>query len=278
MGWVPVISGMVLLTITWMTFSSKDLFVRPAVTGNWALYLAFMVPYFLISLIASTICGISNKVYVISMRLTLAAWAAMFLILFVCCAWYGRKAVIRLSKTGDKFNRNQQLRVSVIVCIVLLGCGVLMGINAYLMEAIDKSLTWFLIITSFYRCNALFLYFAGAIYTWVGTTHWVKHPPTSTIRGRSSTASPRSQNSAKQSYSAHDTHPQNDYGTTSSSSDYEDDAEANIGSSTPHQDNSKYDNEGKGSTELEQPEPITGQSSSLSSSSSSSSSYDEASN
>jgi hypothetical protein len=192
MQWVPVISGMVLLITTWISFSSKSLLSRPVVTGNWVLYLGIMLPYAISSLILAVISGISHKVYSIGMRILLASWAAMFFLLFIICVWYGRQTIKRLSAAGDKFTRDQQFRAMFVVCFILFGCGALMTVQAVLMLAIDKSPTWFLIITQSYRICALLLYVTGAIYSWVATNRWMSqsHPST----GRSGTGAHPSQN------------------------------------------------------------------------------------
>ena len=202
MGWVPVITGMILLTITWMAFSSKNLLARPAVTGSWPLYLSIIVPYILTSLIGSTICGVNYRYYFIAMRAVLSAWSAMFLMLFAACLWYGRKTLIRIKASGDNFSKNQQFRAFLVVATILFSCGVTLGINGYFMDAIDKSLTWFLLITTFYRLCGLSLYLGGAFYVWRATSRWVKYPPGSTLnsqlsaRSLDSQLSPRSQRTA----------------------------------------------------------------------------------
>jgi hypothetical protein len=183
---------MILLVITWMSFSSKNLLARPAVTGSWPLYLSLMIPYVLTSLVGAGVSGIDYKTYLIAMRATLASWSAMFLMLFAASFWYGRKTLIRLELTGDKFAKNQQLRAYLIVGAILLSVGIALGVNAFFMDSIDRSLTWFLLITSFYRSCGLILYIGGSFYVWHATSRWISHPPT-TLTTRNSARSQDSQ-------------------------------------------------------------------------------------
>jgi hypothetical protein len=177
-----------------MSFSSKNLLSRPVVTGNWALYLAFMIPFALSSFVLSILCGISHKVYAVTIRIILASWAGMFIILALCVFWYGRKTINRLSAASTKFNRYQQMIGLVVVCFILLGFGVIVTIlQAIFVLDIDKSPTWFLLITNSYRVCALGLYISGTLYSWMATNRVISE---SSSHGRPGTVSPQSRSLA----------------------------------------------------------------------------------
>jgi hypothetical protein len=122
------------------------------------------------------------------MTIILASWGVMFFVLFILCAWYGKKTISRLADSNDTFNKNQQLRAYIVMLVILFGCSVFLLVDAGLLQTIDKSLPGFLIVYSFYRVNSWFYYVAGATYAWVATSHWLAHPPSSSGRGTSKSA------------------------------------------------------------------------------------------
>jgi hypothetical protein len=173
-GFVPLISAVILLSIIWMYFSSKDLMVRPAVTGNWKLYLVLIVPYVAASIACPIVAGLSHSAYLIAIRVLLGVWSTIFLTMFVITIHFGWKTVRRIQ---DKFIRKQQLRVYIIVSLFYFTCGSLMIIQSILLTRLDNHLVWELFVTSFYRVFSISLMLGGAIYAWVATSHLLKHPP-----------------------------------------------------------------------------------------------------
>lgn len=174
-GWIPPITGIILLTITWISFSSKNLLARPALTGNPALFWSIEIPYVFFSVVGSILCGVNYWYYFVSMRSLIAAWAAMFFILALCAVYFGSKTLSRLSKTGDNFNRRQQLRA---LCglVLIVGCsGLSLGVQSYFMTRIDEIYQIYLLCTSLYRVGGSALALGSASYAWVATSHFVAH-------------------------------------------------------------------------------------------------------
>lgn len=173
-GWVPDVSGMLLLIVTWVSFASKNLLARPALTGNPALFWGIDIPYVISSIVLPLVSGINYWHYFIAMRICICSWSAMFLVLALFASYYGYQTLSRLNKGGDSFNYRQQLRVLVIMCLILFGCGISLGVQGYFLEKIDNFYQIFLLCTSLYRVSGFFLTFGSAIYVWAATSYWQK--------------------------------------------------------------------------------------------------------
>jgi hypothetical protein len=169
MGWIPVVAGIILLTVTWMSFSTKDVMVRPVATGNTTLYLALVIPMAVSGLICALVGAISHKIYLISVRVMMGIWSLLFFITMGCCIYYGYKTIKQLAKTNDSFARKQQFRVYVIMCIICIIGGAGLGVQSYFLEKIDSSPHWYFIVLTAYRLCELTLFVGCALYVWFGT-------------------------------------------------------------------------------------------------------------
>lgn len=172
-GWVPHITGAILLVVTWMSFSAKDLLARPALTGYPVLFWSIEIPYVVSSIIGAILCGVNYWYYFVSMRCLIASWAALFLILACCAGYFGSKTLSRLSKTGDNFNRKQQLRALIALIFILSCCALSLGVQSYFMTRIDEIYQVFLLCSTLYRICGATLALGSAGYAWVATSHLV---------------------------------------------------------------------------------------------------------
>lgn len=177
-GWVPYIIGMLLLIVTWVSFSSKNLLARPALTGHPTLFWGLGIPFILASIISSLLCGVNYWWYWVSMRVAVAAWSAFFLIIALFAGYYGNQTLARLHKSRDSFNWKQQFRVLVAVVIMFVACGVCLGVQSYFLSRIDEIYQVFLLVTSLYRVCGFIVCIGSTVYVWHSTTHYVVHSGT----------------------------------------------------------------------------------------------------
>lgn len=190
-GWVPYIIGMLLLVVTWVSFSSKNLLARPALTGNPLLFWGLAIPFIISSVIGSIVCGVNYWWYWVSMRVAVAVWSAFFLIIALFAGYYGNQTLVRLHKTRDSFNYHQQLRILIVVVAMFIACGICLGVQSFFLSRIDEIYQVFLLVTTLYRVCGLIVLVGSSIYVWVATTHTVSH----STRGGS-----RSERSARRSH------------------------------------------------------------------------------
>lgn len=174
-GWVPYIIGMLLLVVTWVSFSSKNLLARPALTGNPLLFWGLAIPFIVSSIIGSIVCGVNYWWYWVSMRVAVAVWSSFFLIIALFAGYYGNQTLVRLHKTRDSFNYHQQLRILIVVVAMFIACGVCLGVQSYFLSRIDEIYQVFLLVTSLYRVCGLIVLVGSSVYVWVATTHTVSH-------------------------------------------------------------------------------------------------------
>lgn len=173
-GWVGAVSGMCLLVVTWISFSSKNLLARPALTGSPALFWGIEVPYILSSIALPIISGVSYWCYFIAMRVCICSWSAMFLVLALFASYYGYQTLSKLSNGGDSFNYRQQMRVLVVLVFTLGGCGICLGVQGFFLDKIDNFYQIFLLCTSLYRVCGFTLCAGSALYVWIATMHWIE--------------------------------------------------------------------------------------------------------
>ena len=195
-GWVAYNIGNQLLIVTWVSFSSKDLMARPALTGHPTLFWSTTIPFTVVNIVASLLCGVNYWYYWVSMRVAIAAWAAFALVTALFAGYYGNQMLVRLNKSRDSFNWKQQFRVLVCLVFMLVSCGICLGIQSYFLTRIDEIYQVFIAVTSLYRLCGLFILVGSAAYVWYSTTHYVSH-------------STRGSNSDKSAYKS--TAPRNGY-------------------------------------------------------------------
>ena len=169
-GWMPLITGMLLLVVTWVSFSSKNLLARPSLTGHPALFWGLEIPFLIGGIAGSFVCGVNYWYYFVSMRVAMSSWSAFFLILGFFAAYYGRQTLNRLRQTQDSFNYRQQLRILVMTVGMFILCGIVMGFHSLFMERIDAIYQVFILFTSLYRVCAWVILVGSAVYVWVSPT------------------------------------------------------------------------------------------------------------
>ena len=201
-GWVGDVTGMLLMVVTWVSFSSKNLLARPALTGNPALFWSIEVPYLTFSLIFSVMAGHNYWWYFICMRICVASWSAFFLVLALFAAYYGGVTISRLKEGGDTFTYRQQLRVLIVVVGTLTVCGICLGVQGFFLDTIDYFYQIFLLCTSFYRVAGFSLTAGSALYVFVATSHYIEvsntaGTGTNSTRKQSDTANSTAQNSVQ---------------------------------------------------------------------------------
>lgn len=187
---MPLITGMLLLVVTWVSFSSKNLLARPALTGHPMLFWGLEIPFLVGGIVGSFVCGVNYWYYFISMRVAIASWSAFFLILGFFAAYYGQQTLFRLHKTQDSFNYRQQLRILIMTVGMFIVCGIVMGFQAFFMERIDAFYQMFILVTALYRVCGWVILVGSAVYVWVSTNHHITH----------STRGSRSERSARRSH------------------------------------------------------------------------------
>lgn len=174
-GFIPAVTGLLLLVVTWVSFSSKDLLFRPALTGHPALFWSLEIPFVVINLTGGSLSGISYWWYFITMRVCISAWAAFFMILSLFAGYYGHDTLKKLSNSQNTFNYKQQLRMLIVVVTVLILCAFTLTVQAYFLIQIDKIPGVFILVNCVYRVSCWSMCFGSAIYVWVATSYHVSN-------------------------------------------------------------------------------------------------------
>jgi membrane protein implicated in regulation of membrane protease activity len=169
------IVAMLLLVVTWMSFSTKELLARPALTGHPVIFWTLALPWIIIYLTASIVSGFKHTFYNVAFRVFLSTAAALFLVLSICAAYYGWNTVQRLKKASDQFARRQQMRAFVVMIIILTSVMVSSSLEAIFLTQIDKIRQLFLTIETMYLAYAVILSVGSGLYAWHGTTYYKKH-------------------------------------------------------------------------------------------------------
>lgn len=174
-GFIPAVSGLLLLVVTWVSFSSKDLLFRPALTGHPILFWTLEIPFVVINLTGGSLSGVSYWWYFITMRVCISAWAAFFMILSLFAGYYGHDTLKKLSNSQNTFNYKQQLRVLIVVVTVLIACAFTLTLQAYFLVEIDKIPGVFILVNCVYRVSCWLMCAGSALYVWIATTHHVSN-------------------------------------------------------------------------------------------------------
>ena len=173
-GWVGALSGMLLMVVTWVSFSSKNLLERPALTGNPTMFWGIEIPMLVITLGFAVAAGQNYWWYFVCMRACVAAWSALSLILALIAAYYGGRTISRLREGGDSFGYRQQLRVLIVIVGAFLVCAICLGVQGFFLDTIDNFYQIYLLCTTFYRLTGLSVTLGSALYVSVATAHYVK--------------------------------------------------------------------------------------------------------
>lgn len=172
-AWVPPVTGLLLLIVTWVSFSSKSLMLRPALTGNPVLFWSLLIPFALTNILGGFLSGVNYWWYWVTMRVVIASWSALFVILGFFAGYYGRLTLKRINATRNSFNYKQQLRMLIMMMAIFIACGICVTLQAYFLSQIDQIPGVFLLISSVYRISAWALSVGSSIYVWIATTHYV---------------------------------------------------------------------------------------------------------
>lgn len=171
---MPSVTAFVVWSVTYVSFASKDLLVRPALTGSPVFFWSLEIPFVLFTIILGVIAGINYWYYFIAMRVLFCFWAAILAILSAFCAFYGKKTLDKLNASGDSFNYNQQLRV--LIFIVASGgiCGITLAVQAYYLDTIDNFYQIFILCSSMYRLSSLISLIGSTAYVIYAAAHHKK--------------------------------------------------------------------------------------------------------
>lgn len=236
---MPLITGMLLLVVTWVSFSSKNLLARPSLTGHPALFWGLEIPFLIGGIAGSFVCGVNYWYYFVSMRVAMSSWSAFFLILGFFAAYYGRQTLNRLRQTQDSFNYRQQLRILVMTVGMFILCGIVMGFHSLFMERIDAIYQVFILFTSLYRVCAWVILVGSAVYVWVSTDHHITHSTRGSHSDRSARRShamrSRDSRDSRESRTSSEKSP-NARGAKAPQNDYESDVTSEIEEESEHSD------------------------------------------
>lgn len=174
-GYVPAVAGVVLLVVTWISFSSKDLLARPVLTGHPVLFWGIMIPFTISCIVFPIVGGFKYWYYFVTIRIMTASWSALFLIFAFFGGYYGYQTLSRLRHGGDTFNYRQQMRILVLLCSTLGVCAIATALQALFLDHIDNRYPMFLVCSSIYRLTGFFFSAGSAVYVWIATSHWVSH-------------------------------------------------------------------------------------------------------
>lgn len=213
--WGAVIPGMsvfVVMTVTYITFSSSNVLVRSPLAANPALYWGLQIPFLVFSIVLPLVSGINYWYYFVATRICFSSWAAFLFILCAISAYFGKQTLGKLKAAGDTFNYNQQLRLLLFLLIGGLVVGVLLGVQGFFLDSIDARYQIFILCTSFYRFASFVAQFGGSAYVWYAASH-SKKLSSGSLKSTQSQTSKRSRGT--QTNTTHDT----DSSTTDDSTD-----------------------------------------------------------
>lgn len=195
-GFVPSVAALALMIVTWVSFASKDLLARMALTGHPVLYWSLVGPYVIVSLVLSVISGRNYWWYFVALRVLLCTWSAFLILLGLFGFYHGYGTLSKLKLGGDTFNYRQQLRVLIMIVTCLVSSGIAAGFQAYFLERIDQIYQLFLFFSTTYRVVTFSFALGSSLYVCYATIHHVKVSSNSLKRGTSSFTSARTKASS----------------------------------------------------------------------------------
>ena len=172
-GFVPPLSGVMLLIVTWVSFSTKSLMSRPALTGHPVLFWSLFTPFVVSNLVQGALCGINYWVYFIVMRVIISSWSALCIILSIFAGYYGTQTLKKISATKNSFNYAQQMRLLIFIIVMMICCSISLIFHAYFLTDIDLIPGVFFLITSVYRLSSFTVATGSAVYAWIATSHYI---------------------------------------------------------------------------------------------------------
>lgn len=171
-GVVIPMSAFGMLTITWMSFTSKKLLERPTITGNTRLFLGLNIPFYLLSLVCCLVSCISHAVYLIVWRVMYGGWLIYGGIVGILAFRYGYLNYHQLKTTGNKFGLMQQLVSYVMLAFVCFTIFVVLLLHTIFLQKVDETPVRYLLTYGTYRVLLFALHVCVALYTFIGTSRW----------------------------------------------------------------------------------------------------------